>query len=191
MSRGKCGAANHVLHMLRDDLFVADAVLHGADRAVFVEGARRLRDGDTSVNGLSGDDAKFAVRKFIRIAGGIQSRGEFGGAGDAQSMLANGFDVISRDVISPDFGLALLGEVRGEETANRAATDDADFQQGHAPKVRHNVKGSGQECPLHTPRASSIFYGRRKLFTLSGVSPPLKNFHGTSARHSPSVLPIR
>ena len=112
------------------------------------------------MNGLGGDDAKFAVRKVIRIAGGIQSRGEFGGSGDAQSMLANGFDVISRYIISPDFGLALLGEVRCEETANRAATDNADFQQPITPdSVIEEVRGQirrGEELiqPLHSDLAS-------------------------------------
>jgi hypothetical protein len=41
--------------------------------------------------------------------------------------------VIFPDVIGPDFGLAFLGEVRGEEAANRAATDDANFQQSITP----------------------------------------------------------
>jgi hypothetical protein len=48
-------------------------------------------------------------------------------------MIADRFDVIFPDVIGPDFGLALLGEVRGEQAANRAATDDAYFQQRLTP----------------------------------------------------------
>jgi len=37
--------------------------------------------------------------------------------------------VIFPDVIGPDFGLAFLGEVRGKEAADCAATDDTYFQQ--------------------------------------------------------------
>jgi hypothetical protein len=42
---------------------------------------------------------------------------------------ADGFNVIFPNIVRPDFGLAFLGEVRGEEAANCAATDNAYFQQ--------------------------------------------------------------
>ena len=166
------GATNDVLHMLRDDLFVADAVLHGTDSAVLVEGASNLRDRAAGVNGLGGDDAIVAARKFLGVAGGVEFRGEIHGSGNAQPVVADGFNVIFPDVVGPDFGLAFLGEVRGEDATDCAASDDANFQQSHTPRVRLS-------------QIAEVF------LTLSRVSPPLKNFHGTSARHSPSVLPIR
>jgi len=48
-------------------------------------------------------------------------------------VIADGFDVIFPDVIGPDFSLALFGEVRGEEAADRAATDDTNSQQARTP----------------------------------------------------------
>src|SRR5258707_11923047 len=133
MSGGKRGATNDALHVLRDDLFVPDSVLHGADGAILVEGAGNLRDRVTGVDCFGSDDAIVAPRKFPRVAGSVEFRSEVGGSRDSQTVIADGFDVIFPDIVSPDLGFAFPGEVRGEETANRAATDDADFQQARTP----------------------------------------------------------
>jgi hypothetical protein len=109
--------------------------LHGADSAILVEGAGNLCDRATGVDGLGGDDAIVAARKFVRVASYIQFRSEIGGSGNAQSVSADGFNVIFPDIVRPDFGLAFLGEVSGEEATDRATTDDADFQQNYTPVV--------------------------------------------------------
>src|ERR1700756_4329371 len=127
MSGGKRRATNDMLHIFRDDLFVADSVLYGADCAVLVESAGNLRDRPTGGDGFSGHDAVIAARKFLRIARGVQPRSEIGGSRDSQTVLANSFDVICPDVIGPDFSLAFSSEVRGEEAADCATTDDANF----------------------------------------------------------------
>jgi hypothetical protein len=142
MSGGERGATNDVLHVFRNDLFVADAVLHGADSAVRVESSGNLRDGATGVDGFGGNDAIVTARKFLGIAGGVQFGSEIGGSGNAQTAIADGFDVIFPDVVGPDFGLALLGEVRGEEAADCAATDDTDLQQARTPNSEiYEVRG--------------------------------------------------
>src|SRR5258708_1253351 len=133
MPCGERRATNNVLHVFRDDLFVADAVLHRADSAVLVEGGGNLCDGASGVDGFGGDDAVVAARKFLGIIGSVESRSEIGGSGNAQTVLADGFDVIFPDVIGPDFGLAFFREVRGEEATDSAATDDANFQQARTP----------------------------------------------------------
>src|SRR5450631_2510978 len=138
MSSGKRRAPNDILHVFRDDLFVADAVLHGADRAVLIECASNLRDSAPGVDRFGGDDAIVAARQLLGIAGGVQFRSEIGGSGNAQSVIANGFDVIFPDVVGPDFCLAFLGEVRGEDAADSAATDDANFQQIAVPTFLAN-----------------------------------------------------
>src|ERR1700675_445756 len=129
MSRGERRAANDILNVFRYDFFVADTILHRADSAILVERARNLRDGATRVDGLGGDDAIIAARKFLGIAGSIQFRCEICRSRYSETMIADRFDVIFPDVIGPDFGLAFPGKVRGEEAADGAATDDADFQQ--------------------------------------------------------------
>ena len=66
MPGGKRRAANHALHVLGDDLFVADPILHRADRAVFIKDVRDLRDGGPRVNRLGRDDAIIAARQLFR-----------------------------------------------------------------------------------------------------------------------------
>jgi hypothetical protein len=157
MSRGERRAANDILNVFRDDLFVADTVLHRADSAILVEGAGDLRDGATRVDGFGSDDAIIAARKFLGIAGGIQFRGEICRSRYSQTMIADGFDVIFPDVIGPDFGLAFLAEVRGEEAANRAATDDANSTKVHSKrKLEFFVETRLSASPQAVRQASPV-----------------------------------
>ncbi len=132
MSGRKCGAADDVLHVLGDELFIANSVLHGADGAVLVERPGDLRHGTLGVDGFRGNDTVVAAWKFAGIAGRVEFGSEVGGAGETEAVLADGVDVIFPDVVGPDLDFAFLGEVRGEEASDRAATDDADFHQTRA-----------------------------------------------------------
>src|SRR5205807_1597639 len=105
VSGGKSGAANHKLHALGYELFVAHAVLHRADGAALVEQMRSLRDGDFGVRGLGGDNAVIAAREFFGIAGGAQAGGEIGGAGKAQAVSVDGVNVRLGNVVGKDLGL--------------------------------------------------------------------------------------
>src|SRR5262249_36613728 len=116
-------------HMLRDDLFVADAVLDRADGARIIEGASSLRNRIASVNGFCGDNAVIAARNFTRVARGIEIRGEVSSTGNAKAVCTDRIDVIFPDIVSPDFDFALAREMRGEETADSATANDADLQQ--------------------------------------------------------------
>ena len=81
VSGRKCRTANYVRHMFRDDLFVAHAILHGADGAIFIEGVGCLGDRPAGVDGFGCDNAIVASWKLMGIAGGIQSRRKIGGPG--------------------------------------------------------------------------------------------------------------
>ncbi len=66
------------------------------------------------------------------------------------------------DVVGPDFGLAFFGEVRGEEAADRAATDDTDFQQSYAPRVRAKSEGKSDYRDLCRPHTEESFLATTK-----------------------------
>ncbi len=74
--------------MLRDQFFVADAVLHRADRAVLVKAASGAANGGLGMDGLGGDDAVVAERQFGGVAGGVlQVHVQIGRAGKPQPVL--------------------------------------------------------------------------------------------------------
>jgi hypothetical protein len=62
MPSGEGRASNHELHALRNNFFIANTVLHRTDRALVVKDVRDLRDRDTSMNRLGGNDAVVAPR---------------------------------------------------------------------------------------------------------------------------------
>ena len=85
---GKSGAANHELHMLRDNFFVAHAVLNRADRAVVIENVRGLFDGDAGMNALGGDDAVVAARNFLASLVALSRSGKVRRSRKPQAVLA-------------------------------------------------------------------------------------------------------
>lgn len=135
VSGRKCRTANYVCYVFRDDLFVAHAILHGANSAIFIEGMGCLRDRPASVDGFRGDNAKVTAWKLMGIAGGIQSRRKIGGSGNTETTPTDDFDMIFPDVVGPDLGLTPLSEVGGKDAADSAATDDADFKQTLTPQA--------------------------------------------------------
>src|SRR5579862_6042761 len=124
---GKSGAADHELHALGDDFFVAHAILYGADRAILCEDVRSLLDGRAGVRGFGGDDAVVAGRDGFGVGSGLEARGEVGGAGNFQAGAIDGVDVSLGDVVGPDFEFRKFGEVCAEDRADGATADDANF----------------------------------------------------------------
>src|ERR1700690_2492219 len=129
MSGGKSRSTDHTLHVVGNDLFVANPVLHRADSTRFIEGMGHLRNCAPGMDGLGGNDAIVAMRNFIWIAGGIQSRRKVRSAGKAQAILAYSLDVVFPNIVSPDLDLAFPRKMRGEQAADGATTDDADSKQ--------------------------------------------------------------
>src|SRR5262249_2206995 len=125
MARRESGSANDKFHMLRNDLFVADTVLHGTHGAVFVEGAGGLSNGITSVNRLGGNYAVVTSRKFVGVAGCAKLCSEIRRAGKLEAVEVDRIDVLFPDVVGPHFDLAFAREMSGEEASDCAATDDA------------------------------------------------------------------
>jgi hypothetical protein len=118
-------AADHALDVLGDRLLVADAVLDGGDGAVR-EGVRGRGDRRGGVHRLRRDDAEVARGQRGRVARCTQAADELAGAGDPQAALVDGVDVLGGEVVRPDLDVVELCQARGEERADRAATDDAD-----------------------------------------------------------------
>jgi hypothetical protein len=169
MSGWKCGASNYVLHVLGDDFFVADSVLHGADGAILIEGARDLGDGSARVDRLGGDNAVVAAWKLTRAGRGVEFRREIRRAGKTEAALVNGVNVVFPDVVSPDFGFALLREMSREKATDRAATDDADPEQFETP-VKSEVKLKKQHQNGSSPLLLLQF--DFLLLTSTFLSPP-------------------
>src|SRR5579863_3471853 len=129
MPSWKRRAPNHELHALGNDLFVADSVLNRTHRALVVKDVLDLGDCDPGMNCLSRDDPVIAARQLFGVAGRVKAGGKIFRPRKSQAVLLNRGSVLPPHVIGPHFGLASLGEMRGEQASDSSATDDADFHQ--------------------------------------------------------------
>ena len=125
----KGGSADHLLHMLSNNFFVTDSILHGTDGTLPVESPSGLCYRRRCVDRFGRDNTIIATRQFKRISRRVEFCREIGSARNTQSVLANGIDVLMRNVVRPHLRFTFIGEMRGEQTSNRAATDDANFKQ--------------------------------------------------------------
>ena len=124
---GKGSAANHERDVLRDNFFVADTILHGANSARSSEKMRRLLNCRPRVCALSGDNSKIARGNFLGNRRGMQARDEIGGAADAQASLVDRASVFFPDIVGMHFHIGKAREVSTENAADGAAADNADF----------------------------------------------------------------
>ena len=118
-------AADHARDVARDDLLVADAVLHGRDGAVR-ERVRGGRDRALRVHRLRRDDAEVARRKRRGVRGRREPADDVARPGEPQPVRVDRVDVRLRDVVRPDLDVVELREVRREQRPDCSAADDAD-----------------------------------------------------------------
>jgi hypothetical protein len=127
MARWKCSAANHVPHMLGENLFVADTILDGADGALLIENVRGLFDGAASVCAFCRDNAEIARRNFAGIRSRVETHSEIGGAADTQAAFIDCLCVALPNIVGMDFDVFEAGEVRAEDTSDCTAADNANL----------------------------------------------------------------
>jgi hypothetical protein len=127
MTRRKRCAANDGANMLGDNLFIADTILHGADGAVRSKDVRGLFDGATCVRALGGYDSKVAQRNFVGIGSGMQAGSEMGCATDAQSTFIDRARVVFPNVVSVNFDVFEVGQVRAKDATDCAAAYNANL----------------------------------------------------------------
>src|SRR5277367_3588484 len=120
-------ASNHELHALRENLFVADAVLNRTNCALIVKDVGDLRDCDPSMNRLGRDNAIVAARQILGITSRVQARGKICRSRKSQAILPDSVGVLFPHVVGPHFGLASFREMRGEQAAYSSASDYADL----------------------------------------------------------------
>ena len=75
---------------------------------------RRLCDRVPSMNRLGGDDAIIASRNLAGISRRIEFRRKVGRAREAESIVADGVDVLFPEIVGPNFRFALPSEMRRE-----------------------------------------------------------------------------
>src|SRR5216684_5061072 len=76
VARRKSRAADHARNVLRENLFVAYPVLHGADRAARAKNLRGLLDGRPRMRALRGHNSEIARGNLPRVGSRMKPRRE-------------------------------------------------------------------------------------------------------------------
>ncbi len=125
LSGGERRAADDALDVRGEHLLVADAVLHGRDGAVR-ERVRRRADRGLGVHRLRRDDAEVARGQLLCVGRRAQAPDDVTCARQTEAVRVDRVDVVARGVERPHLDVLELRQIRGEQRADGATTDDAD-----------------------------------------------------------------
>ena len=137
-------AADHLAHVLGDQLLVAGAVLDGGDRA---EGVRRRGDRLGGLHALHGDDPELAGRERRGVGGGVDLADHVARPGEPEPVRVDRVDVLLPGVVRPDLHVVERPEVRREQRPHRPAADHA-YAHSRAFTSRYIAvcRGTGTPC---------------------------------------------
>ena len=116
-------AADHMLDVLRDDLLVADPVLHRANGALGERRRGRL-DRRGRVHALRRDDPEVARRQLGRFGRRLNPADDLARAGQAQSAIVDRRNVLAVEIERPDLDVLELSQVGREQRPDRSAAND-------------------------------------------------------------------
>ena len=124
LARWEGRAANHALGESCNRLLVTQAVLDGRDASASERGRRRL-DRGRRVHRLCRDNPEIARRQRGRVGGRLQPAQHIACAAEPKARTVDRLDVLPEEIVRPDLDVFELGEVGGEERADRPAAHDA------------------------------------------------------------------
>ena len=119
---------------------------------------------------LRRDDPEVAFRQLARVGGPPQATDDVAGTAQAEPLAVDRVDVVLREVVGPDLDVVELGQVRGEERPDRAATHHTnphEYDASLALTSRYTAVCSGASTPVRAasrtsaPLISSTSVGRR------------------------------
>ncbi len=123
----KSRAANYARNVLRENLFIADAVLHGANRAACFENVSDLFDGCMCVRALCGHNSEITWGNLPSVGSRMKPRREIRGSADAQAALGDCARLFFRNVVSVHLNIFETRQMSAENAADRAAANDANL----------------------------------------------------------------
>ncbi len=123
----KSRAANHARNVLRENFFIADAVLHGANRAARAKNVRGLHDGGTRVRALRGHDSEITKGNLPGVRSCVKLGREIRDAADAQPALGDGTRLFFRNIVRVHLNIFETRQMSAENAADRPTANDANF----------------------------------------------------------------